>query len=80
MNDLRMFDVRFDPVACGSSDDMTMIDWQGLFGLSVSPWELVIRGTTVYWFLVLLFRLVLRLRAMVVEWRRCHEDRRRPQA
>ena len=37
-----------------------MIDWQGLFGLSVSPWELVIRGTAVYWFLVLLFRLVLR--------------------
>ena len=37
-----------------------MIDWQELFGLSVSPWELVIRGTAVYWFLVIVFRLVLR--------------------
>src|SRR5688572_33488135 len=36
------------------------IDWQALFGLSVSPWELVIRGTAVYWFLVLIFRLILR--------------------
>ena len=37
-----------------------MIDWHGLFGLSVSPWELVIRGTAVYWFLVIVFRVVLR--------------------
>ena len=37
-----------------------MIDWQELFGLSVSPWELIIRGTAVYWFLVIVFRLVLR--------------------
>jgi uncharacterized membrane protein YcaP (DUF421 family) len=37
-----------------------MPDWQELFGLSVSPWELVIRGTAVYWFLVIVFRLVLR--------------------
>lgn len=37
-----------------------MPDWQELFGLSVSPWELVIRGSAVYWFLVLVFRFVLR--------------------
>ena len=37
-----------------------MPDWQELFGLSVSPWELIIRGTAVYWFLVLVFRFILR--------------------
>jgi uncharacterized membrane protein YcaP (DUF421 family) len=37
-----------------------MPDWQELFGLSVSPLELVVRGTAVYWFLVLVFRFVLR--------------------
>lgn len=37
-----------------------MPDWQELFSLSVSPWELVVRGTAVYWFLVLVFRFVLR--------------------
>ncbi|HYC49448.1 MAG TPA: YetF domain-containing protein [Burkholderiales bacterium] len=37
-----------------------MLDWQELFGLSVSPWELIIRGTAVYWFLVLVFRFILR--------------------
>ena len=37
-----------------------MPDWQELFALSVSPWELIIRGSTVYWFLVIVFRLVLR--------------------
>src|SRR5690349_11916057 len=31
-----------------------------LFRLSVDPWELVVRGTAVYWFLFLLFRFVLR--------------------
>ncbi len=31
-----------------------------LFGLSVSPWELIIRGSAMYWFLVILFRFVLR--------------------
>jgi uncharacterized membrane protein YcaP (DUF421 family) len=35
------------------------IDWHALFGLSVSPLELVIRGTAIYWFLFLLFRVVL---------------------
>jgi uncharacterized membrane protein YcaP (DUF421 family) len=37
-----------------------MPDWQELFGLSVSPWELIVRGTAVYWFLVLVFRFFLR--------------------
>ena len=37
-----------------------MPDWQELFGLSVSPWELVIRGSVIYWFLVLVFRFILR--------------------
>jgi len=37
-----------------------MPGWQELFGLSVSPFELIVRGTVVYWFLVLTFRFVLR--------------------
>lgn len=37
-----------------------MPDWQALFGLSVSPVELMIRGSAVYWFLVIVFRVVLR--------------------
>lgn len=35
-------------------------EWSALFGLTLSPWELVIRGTVMYWFLFLLFRFVLR--------------------
>jgi uncharacterized membrane protein YcaP (DUF421 family) len=31
-----------------------------LFAIHISPWELIIRGTCVYWFLFLLFRFVLR--------------------
>ncbi len=35
------------------------IDWTALFSLS-QPWaETVVRGTTTYWFLFLLFRLVI---------------------
>lgn len=37
-----------------------MPDLADLFGLSVSPVEIIIRGTVVYWFLFLLFRFVLR--------------------
>jgi len=37
-----------------------MIDWSELFGFSVSPIELVIRGSCVYWLLFLLFRFVVR--------------------
>ena len=40
-----------------------MPDWQELFSLSVSPWELIVRGSAVYWFLVVVFRLVLRRNA-----------------
>lgn len=36
-----------------------MIDWSGLFGLSLNPVELIIRGTAIYRFIFLLFRLVL---------------------
>jgi uncharacterized membrane protein YcaP (DUF421 family) len=36
------------------------VDWSGLFGFSVSPLELMVRGTAMYWFIFALFRLVLR--------------------
>lgn len=32
----------------------------GLFRFDLSPWELVLRGSAMYWFLYLLFRIVLR--------------------
>ena len=37
-----------------------MPDWNELFGLSVSPVELMVRGSAIYWFLVIVFRVVLR--------------------
>lgn len=37
-----------------------MPDIPSLLELSVNPWELVVRGTLMYWFLFLLFRFVLR--------------------
>ena len=37
-----------------------MLDWHELFGLSVSPWELIVRGTAIYWFLLFIFRTILR--------------------
>jgi uncharacterized membrane protein YcaP (DUF421 family) len=37
-----------------------MMDFASLFEFSVDPLELVLRGTLVYWFLFLLFRIVLR--------------------
>jgi uncharacterized membrane protein YcaP (DUF421 family) len=37
-----------------------MIDWSQLFGFSVNPLEIVVRGTAIFWFIFLLFRLVLR--------------------
>jgi len=36
------------------------VDWSELFGLSISPLELFVRGSTIYWFIFLIFRLVLR--------------------
>jgi uncharacterized membrane protein YcaP (DUF421 family) len=38
------------------------LDWGAIFGLSLSPWELMIRGTAMYLFLFLLFRVVIRRR------------------
>jgi len=35
------------------------VDWSHLFGFGVSPLELMVRGTAIYWFLFLLFRFVL---------------------
>lgn len=37
-----------------------MPDLAALFGLSLHPAEIVLRGTSIYWFLFLLFRFVLR--------------------
>ena len=36
------------------------IDLAGIFSLTVSPLELVLRGTLMYWFLYLVFRFILR--------------------
>ena len=38
------------------------MDWGEMFGISVSPWELIIRGTAMYVFLFLIFRVVVRRR------------------
>lgn len=37
-----------------------MVDWAHLFAFSVHPAEIVLRGTIIYWFILLLFRFVLR--------------------
>lgn len=38
------------------------MDWDAVFGFTMSPWELVLRGTLMYWFLFLLFRFLVRRR------------------
>jgi uncharacterized membrane protein YcaP (DUF421 family) len=38
------------------------MDWNAVFGLTMSPWELILRGTLMYWFLFLLFRFLVRRR------------------
>jgi uncharacterized membrane protein YcaP (DUF421 family) len=38
------------------------MDWEALFGFTMSPWELVLRGTLMYWFLFLIFRFLVRRR------------------
>jgi uncharacterized membrane protein YcaP (DUF421 family) len=38
------------------------LDWSAIFGLSVSPLELVVRGSAMYLFLFLIFRVVVRRR------------------
>lgn len=42
------------------------MDWQEIFGFSLSPWELVIRGSVMYLFLFVLFRVVVRRRVGAV--------------
>ena len=42
------------------------LDLQSIFALSVSPWEMVIRGSAMYWFLFILFRLLVRRRVGAV--------------
>jgi len=36
------------------------MDWSALVELNVSPWELMLRGSAMYWFLFLVFRFLLR--------------------
>jgi uncharacterized membrane protein YcaP (DUF421 family) len=36
------------------------LNWNDILSFSVSPWELVLRGTLMYWVLFLLFRLIVR--------------------
>lgn len=36
------------------------MDWGELFGLSISPLELFVRGSAIYWFIFLIFRVVMR--------------------
>jgi uncharacterized membrane protein YcaP (DUF421 family) len=38
------------------------MNWAEIFGVSVSPWELIIRGTAMYLFLFVVFRVVIRRR------------------
>ena len=38
------------------------MNWNDVFGLNVSPAELIVRGTAMYLFLFLLFRVVIRRR------------------
>lgn len=38
------------------------VDWSELFGFSVPPLELIVRGTTMYFFLFALFRVVIKRR------------------
>lgn len=42
------------------------LDLGSIFALSVSPWEMIIRGSFMYWFLFVLFRVVIRRRVGAV--------------
>ena len=42
------------------------MDWSEIFGVSVSPLELIVRGSAMYLFLFLLFRVVVRRRVGAV--------------
>ena len=39
---------------------MPPIDWSGMWSLTVSPWELMLRGSVMYWFIFLAFRVFVR--------------------
>ncbi len=36
------------------------MSWHDLVSFTVSPWELFVRGTVMYWFLLLIFRFLMR--------------------
>jgi uncharacterized membrane protein YcaP (DUF421 family) len=36
------------------------VDWSAVFSFSLSPLELIVRGTVMFWFIFLLFRVVVR--------------------
>jgi len=44
----------------GQGTDLMDVNWHELFALSVSPIELIVRGSAMYWFLFLIFRFVLK--------------------
>lgn len=39
---------------------MTAVHWADLFAFSISPLELIVRGSAIYWFLFLIFRTLMR--------------------
>ena len=39
---------------------MPPIDWSEVWSLTVSPWELVLRGSVMYWFIFIAFRTLMR--------------------
>lgn len=36
------------------------MNWDAVFSMTVSPWEMIVRGTLMYWFLFAIFRWVMR--------------------
>ena len=42
------------------------LDWHSILALSVSPWEMIVRGSLMYCFLFVLFRVVIRRRVGAV--------------
>lgn len=38
------------------------LNWHAIFGITVSPWELIIRGTAMYFFLFMIFRMIIKRR------------------
>ncbi|RZI40256.1 DUF421 domain-containing protein [Herbaspirillum sp. HC18] len=41
-------------------ESLLSLDWKSIFGFSMSPVEILIRGTAMYWFLFVMFRFVIR--------------------